>query len=107
VDEARFRELGVRLPDGLLSSRKGANGRAIQPNANEDRDRYIYEQYRQGAPLKVIVAEVNDNPNWEHFNNDDPRLRTDAVLKAKDRYCKRHGLEVPVRKSRDRRRNST
>ena len=66
----------------------------IVPSDNDERDRYIYEQYLAGVPLKKIVNAVNARAGCVELGSDD------AVRKAMIRYCNKHRLQIPSRKLR-------
>jgi hypothetical protein len=69
---------------------------AVVSSPNDERDRYIYEQFLAGIPLKAIADAVNKRVGWNHFA-DDPLGKVDAARKAMARYCKRHQLDIPTR----------
>src|SRR5262249_34642004 len=105
--ESELRKLGIRVPDGLLSPRKERDGRILRVAPNDKRDGYIYEQYSRGVPFKDIIAAVNDNPAWTHFEHDNPKDRMTAATRAMDRYSDRHRLPKLKRRPRKGKLNST
>jgi hypothetical protein len=63
-------------------------------SGNEERDRYIYDRYKDGIKLRLIRTEVNGKLGCTHLGSED------AVLKAMRRFCKRHKINVPTRKQK-------
>jgi hypothetical protein len=66
--------------------------RPVVSGANEERDRFIYDRYMAGNPLKAIMTEVNSHSDWTELGS------ADAVRKAMTRYCKLHQIDIPRRK---------
>jgi hypothetical protein len=58
---------------------------------NDERDRFILEQYQAGVPLKDIATAVNKTKGWTYLKNED------SVRKALNHYCDRHGISRPMR----------
>jgi hypothetical protein len=63
-------------------------------SANEARDCFILEEYQKGTLLKKILEQVNATKGWSRLGSET------AVLKARERYCVRHGINTPIRKQK-------
>jgi hypothetical protein len=61
-------------------------------SANEARDRYIFEEYEKGTPLKKIQEKVNSTEGWGRLSSET------AVLNARSRFCERYRIDTPRRK---------
>jgi hypothetical protein len=61
----------------------------VVPNANDKRDKFIYQSRLSGESLKAILAGVKKHSEWEQLQAES------SVAKALKRYCKRQCLSVP------------
>jgi hypothetical protein len=59
-------------------------------NANDPRDKFIYEQMEKGKNLTWIKNRVNRKKSWQHLDTDQ------AVSAAARRYALRNALPWPI-----------
>jgi hypothetical protein len=62
-------------------------------SANEARDRFIFEEYDNGTPLKKIQEKVIAK-GWGRLGSET------AVRNALERYCERNKIDIPTRKQK-------
>ena len=55
----------------------------------EERNRFIYEEWPKGTPVKTIRAEVNKHPDWDPIETDN------GIKAAAGRYARVHDLPPP------------
>lgn len=63
-----------------------------RPSGNDDRDRWIYQECREGAPYKQVIAQLRDRSEWE------PIESAQGIRAAAKRYAERMGLPPPPRR---------
>jgi hypothetical protein len=69
--------------------------RAPRDQATEERDKYIYDEYCKGVPLKNIASALSQRSDWEQIAS---KQGIQAVVQ---RYTDRHSLPpLPPRRSR-------
>ena len=60
-------------------------------NPNQARDKWLYDQYSKGTPLKQIVTALKDRPQWNRISSEA------GIGQAAQRYAKENRLPVPRR----------
>jgi hypothetical protein len=68
---------------------------ALRDQATEERDKYIYDEYCNGVPLKNIASALSKHSDWEQIAS------KQGIRAVVQRYTDRHGLPpLPPRRSR-------
>jgi len=90
-EERLLKGVGDRLDWAISSIQRPAS--KVLPGPNDDRDSFILEKYLENVPLKKILASVNETKGWARLASET------AVSRAMVRYCAKHRLYKPARKT--------